>query len=114
VFAHPSQEPACHPLTDEVRYWVVAGDPADVTAFLTAHAPSWLPNDGSGWLGSTGGGTISYEVMDAPRGKSLRAQPGLDFTIAALPGGATGVRADAEVVPPGATCTSSGGAAGPG
>jgi hypothetical protein len=114
VFAQPAEEPACSPLTDKARYWVVPGDPADAAAFLKAHAPSWLPNDGTGWLGTTGGETISYEVMDTPRGKSFGAPAGLDFTIAAISGGMTGIRADAEVVPPGAVCTSAGAAAGPG
>ncbi len=112
VFARPSQEPACHPLTDEVRYWLIPGGPAAAAAFLKAHAPSWLPNDGTGWLGTTGG-AISYEVMDAPRGKGFGAPAGLDLTVAALAGGMTGIRADAEVVPAGAACTSAGAAAGP-
>src|SRR5262249_56570401 len=27
VFAQPSQEPACTPLIDQTRYWMVPGDP---------------------------------------------------------------------------------------
>jgi len=101
-------EPACTPLTDEARYWVIPEDPAGVAAFLTAHAPSWLPNDGAGWPGTGGGQTISSEVRDAPRGKSFGAPAGLDFTVAALPDGMTGIRADAEVVPAGAASTRAG------
>jgi hypothetical protein len=78
VFAQPSGEPACTPLTDQVRYWVVRGDPAGVAAFLKARTPSQLSNVGTGWLGTTGGETISCEVMDAPRGKSFGAPAGLD------------------------------------
>ena len=110
VFVQPSEQPACSPLIDEARYWVVAGDPAGVAAFLKAHPPSGLVNAGTGWLGSTGGQTISYEVADAPRGTSFGAPAGLDFTVAALPGGLTGIRADAELVPPDAGCSESGSA----
>lgn len=57
--------------------------------FLTAHAPSWLPHDGTGWLGTTGGRVISYQVIDAPRGKSFGAPAGLVITVASLPEGTT-------------------------
>lgn len=111
AFARPSQEPACTPLTDQVRYWAVRGDPAGVATFLTGHAPSSLRNNETGWLGSTGGAVISYQVGDVPRSRRLAARAELDFTVSALPGGMTGIRADAEVIPPAATCLRSGGPA---
>jgi len=114
VFSEPFEEPACHPLTDEVRYWVVPGGPADVAAFLTAHAPWWLPGDGTGSLAGSGGGVISYDVTDTPRSRGRGTSAALVFTVAALSGGVTGIRADAEVVPPGAECTRSGSVAGGG
>lgn len=110
AFSSPSQEPACHPLTDEVRYWTAPGDPAQVAAFLQAHPPAGLSYNGNGSLfDSTTGHVISYDVTDTLPGHGFGAPAGLDLTVAALPGGATGIRADAEVVPPHAACTSSGG-----
>ncbi len=109
AFAQPSVEPACTPLTDDARYWVVPGSPSDVADFLAAHAPRWLPNDGTGSLITAGGERISYTVSDAPRHRSLAPAAELTFTVAALPGGMTGIRADAEVPPADAVCSSSDG-----
>jgi hypothetical protein len=109
AFAQPSVEPACTPLTDDVRYWVVAGSPANVAAFLAAHTARWLPNDGTGSLTSSAGSPVSYSVSDAPLDGSAASSAELNFTVAALPGGMTGIRADAEVPPADAVCVSAGG-----
>jgi hypothetical protein len=109
AFAQPSQGPACTPLTDDVRYWVVAGSPSGVAAFLAAHTPRWLPNDGTGSLVTAGGEPISYSVSDAPENDRLGSWAELNFTTAALPGGMTGIRADAEVPPADAVCSFSDG-----
>ena len=109
AFAEPSVEPACTPLTDDARYWAVPGSPADVAAFLAAHTPRWLPNDGTGSLVTAAGEPISYTVSDAPQDSGLASAAELNFTVAALPGGLTGIRADAEVPPADAVCTTSGG-----
>ena len=109
IFAQPSQEPGCTPLIDQTRYWMVPGDPQDITSFLRAHAPPGIPNNGAGWLGTGGGQTISYDVLDTERGDSGGSPADLDFTVAALGAGITGIRADAEVVANGATCSYSGG-----
>jgi hypothetical protein len=106
LFAQPSLEPACRPLTDEVRYWAVPGRPGKVAAFLRVHAPSWLPVDGTGSLITADGKVLSYDVTDAASDQNVRAPAELDFTVAALPDGMTGIRADAELVPAGAVCTS--------
>jgi hypothetical protein len=111
VFAQPSQEPACAPLTDQARYWIVPGDPQDIAVFLRSHAPPGIPNSGMGQLSTAGGQTISYDVIDAERGSSEASPAELDITVAALGAGMAGIRADAEVVPAGATCTYSGGPA---
>jgi hypothetical protein len=89
--ARPSQEPTYTPLTDQVRYRAVCGDPAGAAAFLTDHALSWLRNDETGWLGTADGAVISYQVGDVPRSKRLAAHAELDFTVAALPDGMTGI-----------------------
>jgi len=111
VFAQPSREPACAPLIDQARYWIVPGDPQEIAAFLRAHAPAGIPNNGEGQLSTAGGQTISYDVFDAERGHSERSPADLDITVAALGAGLAGIRADAEVVPAGATCSYSGGPA---
>jgi hypothetical protein len=109
VFAQPSQEPACTPLTDQTRYWIAPGDPQDIASFLRAHAPPGIPNNGAGQLSTAGGQTISYDVIDAERGNSVGSPAELDFTVTALGAGMAGIRADAEVVADGATCSYSGG-----
>jgi len=108
VFAQPSPEPGCTPLIDQTRYWMVPGDPQDIASFLRAHAPPGIPNNGTGWSGTGGGQTISYDVLDTERGNSGGSPADLDFTVAALGAGITGIRADAEVVADGATCSYSG------
>lgn len=109
VFAQPSQEPACAPLVDQARYWMVPGDPQNIAAFLRTHAPPGIPNNGAGQLSTTGGQTISYDVTDAERGNSGGPPAELDFTVAALGAAVAGLRADAEVAGDGATCSYSGG-----
>ena len=110
VFAQPSQQPGCTPLIDQTRYWMVPGDPRGIAAFLRAHAPPGIPNNGAGWSGTAGGQTISYDVLDTERGNSENSPADLDFTVAALGPGMTGIRADAEVAAAdGATCSYSGG-----
>lgn len=113
VFAQPFQHPACTPLVDEARYWKVPGNPRNIASFLKVHAPSWIPNSGSGSGGPSGKPTF-YGVFDVPRAKGWSSSAQLDFTVAALRGGATGIRADAEVIPPRSSCARSGGAAEPG
>jgi hypothetical protein len=92
-----------------VRYWEVQGSAGEVAAFLAAHTPSWLPNDGTGSLVTSGGEAISYSISDAPKDGRLTWAAELDLTVAALPGGMTGIRADAEVPAANAACTTSGG-----
>jgi hypothetical protein len=83
----------------------------DIAAFLRAHAPPGIPNNGEGQLSTAGGQMISYDVIDAERGNSKDSPAELDITVAALGAGMAGIRADAEVVPAGATCAYSGGPA---
>jgi hypothetical protein len=111
VFGQPSQGPACAPLIDQARYWMVPGDPQDIAAFLRAHAPPGIPNSGEGQSSTAGGRTISYDVFDTEPGNSEGSPAELDITVAALGAGMAGIRADAEVAPADATCTRSGGPA---
>jgi hypothetical protein len=109
VFAQPSQQPACTPMIDQTRYWMVPGDPQHIASFLREHPPPGIPNSGAGRLSTAEGQTISNDVTDAERGNSSGSPAELDFTVAALGTGMAGIRADAEVVADGATCSYSGG-----
>ncbi len=108
AFTRPSLEPACTPLTDDVRYWEISRSPAEVAGFLAAHAPAWLPNDGTGSLFTSADAPISRTVDDAPRDSGAASPAELNFTVAALTGGMTGIRADAEVAGANAVCAASG------
>jgi len=95
------------PLVDESAYWTTPDSPQDVVSFLEANAPAWIPNEGSGVLGGPAG-IISYGVIDHAVG------PGWDrdqlvFTVAVTGDGSTGIRADAEVIPPNAMCVTAAG-----
>ena len=111
----PFQRPICEPLIDLTRRWVMRGDPAEFAAFLTAHAPSWIPNSGTGEAGQgpTASPTSAYGVIDMVRAVSLNGvgSPTLVFTVASIGGGETGIRADAQVLPPNAVCVRAGGPA---
>jgi len=109
IFAQPSLQPGCDPLVDETLYWQVSGAPQDVASFLAAHAQSWMSSPGSGQGGNVNGGPTSYFVFDSPKGTDWNSSDMLDFTVAGLPTGETGIRADAEVVPPGSSGVSAGG-----
>jgi hypothetical protein len=108
VFSQPSEGMACTSVIDQTLYWMVPGDPQDIAAFLRAHPPPGIPYSSTGWLGTGGGQTISYDVLDRERGNSGGFPAQLDFTVAALGPGMAGIRADAEVVGPSATCSRSG------
>lgn len=74
-------------MIDQTRYWMVPGDPQHIAAFLRAHPPPGIPNNGAGWLGTAGSQTISCDVTDTQRGNSEGSPADLDFTVAALGAG---------------------------
>lgn len=51
------------------------------------------------------GSVVSYSVLDMPWGQTVGNNT-LVFEVAAVGDGSVGVRADAEMVPPGARCVS--------
>ena len=114
AFQGPWEGPRCTALVDESRLWKVAQEPDSVASYLSAHAPGWIPYNGTGQLSGlfTGTGLEGY-----PTGPGWSA-PGspyqLDVTVSPAGSGFTGIRADAQVVPPGATCDTKGGASPPG
>jgi hypothetical protein len=58
------------------------GDGAAACRVVAAHAPSWLPNNGTGSLATIACEPIFYSVIDAPRGNSRGASAELDLTVA--------------------------------
>ena len=105
AFSRPFQGVACEPLVNKTRRWVVEGDPATVVSFLVSHAPAWIPNVGTGE--SRSAGATYYGVLDEVQAVGWDPSTQLVFSVGALGDGETGIRADAEVVPPGAVCVRS-------
>lgn len=108
VFTEPGESIACTPLVDETTYWEASGTPAQAAAaFLAADAPSWIPNKLNGSGGDVSGGTTTYFVVgDSVLGPGWNGDDRLVFVIADLGNGSTGIRGDAEVIPPGSACLS--------
>lgn len=103
IFSRPTQEPACQPLIDNTRFWEVPGHPQQVANYLYSHTSSWVPNHGGG--SQSDGERLVNDVPQGPGWSQSKDQ--LDFVIAALSNGESGIRADGEVVPTYARCISS-------
>ena len=103
AFAQPWEGPSCTAVVDESRFWDVAGDPSSVASYLQARPPQWIPYNTMGALSRqfTGSGLEGYPT--GPGWSSPRSAYQLDVTVAA-DGSATGIRADAQVVPSNASC----------
>lgn len=101
-------EPACTPLVDESWLWTVAGTASDVQSFLRAHPAAGMTVSGYSTIRP---GSVSF-VSEYPTG-SARQDNELVLSVLAASEGTVDVRADAEVVPAGAVCSSSGGSSGP-
>lgn len=111
VFAQAWQHPACTPLVDRTRTWTVPASPSTVVAYLQAHPPSWIPYGPTGEESS--GGRISAYILngipDRPDWTSSGNPDQLQITVAALGSNTSGIRADAQAIPHGASCKTSGG-----
>jgi hypothetical protein len=107
ALAEPGQLPACNPIEDAGRLWMLHQAPAAVTAFLVGHVPPGTRNSVQG--GSTSGGRpTSFVVVDdaSQKGRdSTLVDTGAElvFTFAALDG-QTELRVDAVTIPRGAGC----------
>lgn len=116
----PAESIACTPLIDVARRWVVPNTTMRAVAgYLAAHPSPRFRADGMGRMyrmPSSGdpmpapptevGRTLSRDVSEVTRLHGL-GRVTLVYTIAPVPSGAIGVRADVEVVPKGANCTRS-------
>jgi hypothetical protein len=101
----PAQLPACNPIEDGARLWLVPGSAGSLASFLPTHLPAGMRNQVEG--GSTAAGVpTSGVIVDVPGGN--HPQESLVFTFTRI-GGDTGLRVDALTVPSGADCISAGG-----
>jgi hypothetical protein len=103
AFSQPQYSSGCNPLVDETRFWVVPGQPLAVASFFRSH-----PLAGFSIGYGTGPGAGTYSVTDGGTIPSVQADT-VDITLAATAAGTTGIRADAQVVPHGASCINPGG-----
>ncbi len=82
-------------VTHRYRWWVVPGAPQAAAAFVSTHVPSGSSLESSG-SGSLRGVTTSWSVMFGwPAVRSVLFARELSVTFVRLPGGSTGVGADA-------------------
>lgn len=109
LLQHPASSIGCTPLVDKARLMVVSGTLGSVSTFLRSRHPQRWTVQGSG--GSVDGnmGKASRDVIYVPLVTATAPQPEMVVTYAVDGKGKVGIRVDAEVVPPGARCTTSGG-----
>lgn len=110
IFGRPAQQPACQPLDVRTAYWTSDWAGPAVVKYLTTHPGPHFQVSGSGTTTGPGGVTSLSVVFDPKSGATgTHSGPGLAmlvYEIAPLAKG-VGIRADAEVVPANATCTTS-------
>jgi len=108
VFRQPAMGPAaCQPTYDKVAYFQAAGSPQAVQDYIASHLPNFLGHPASGQTGGPDETTV-YFVYALPTVVSPYVAEDLGFSVAAKGTDKVGIRVDAEVAPPGATCASSG------
>jgi len=99
----PAASIGCSPVTDVDRFWVIHGSSAAVNAFLTEHPGKGLV------VGATGDSTFGdpsrdgSDVIDVLR-RSEPFRKVLEFSIVGTGENTVLIRADALVVPKGASC----------
>jgi hypothetical protein len=110
VFSQPSSVPACDGLTVKTVYLEVPDDPLTVATYVGTHAPSWLPYGGPPTQESDNN-VLYFAFAGSPTGVGWSRTPNPDaiaITIAAYGSGISGIRVDAQVVPPSASCVGTG------
>ncbi len=96
--AHPAQTTASGDLVDLHRWWVVPEQPEALSEFFQSHAPAGSRLDlhgTSGFAGEIKSWVVGYEWGAKPDVISSRS---LLMEVVALPGGRSGVRADAQEI----------------
>ncbi len=96
--AQPGLRPATPNLVDDHEWWIVPGPRADVLEYVEAHRPAGTSESLCG--PSTTNGVIESECayFAWPKVPGTLTTRWLVVEVVQLPGGATGLRADAEVV----------------
>ncbi len=100
VLAHPGEGPPVTPnVVDDSAWWLVPGAPATVLAYIAAHRPAGTTLALKGF-GSTGtnGASFESEGIEWPPIRNILTMRWLVLEAVQLPGGSTGLRADAQVV----------------
>jgi hypothetical protein len=99
LLAGPGEGPPLTPnVVDDHAWWIVPGSPAEVRAYIDAHLSPGSSNDD--WAASTSEGVTDLEFAVLTQ-LQLTGTPGvgeLVVSVVSLPGGSTGLRADAQVV----------------
>jgi hypothetical protein len=108
LLQHPASSIGCTPLVDKARFMVISGTLQSVSTFLRRHHPERWAVQGSGGSVEGATGKTSYDVIYVPSVTAAATQRELVVTYAAEGRGKVGIRVDAEVVPPGARCSTSG------
>jgi hypothetical protein len=110
ILNNPAQRAACDPLIDLTRFVVIPHTTLDeVETFLLAHPTPTL--DVQGQARMTKDGEVQTADVVQSKDVSLTSGESLVFTFARVSGGGVGIRVDAQVIPPNALCSHSGGGA---
>jgi hypothetical protein len=97
--AHPGVGPLATPnAVDDHAWWLVPGAPTDVLAYIYSHLPPGARKASTGYRSSGSSITSRFEVIEWPPVAGVLTTRWLVVTAAALAGGSTGLRADAQVV----------------
>lgn len=99
MLAAPGSGPPATPnVVDEHAWWVVPGVRADVLAYIDAHPPAGSAPRGVGSGGSYGMTGSEFQEFVWPPIANVASTRSLVVEVVQLPGGSTGLRADAQVV----------------
>lgn len=109
-FSHPAMRPACDPLHLQTTYWTTSLNGPAVQEYLRTHPGADLRVSGTG-IGTDKGTPTSWQIMLAPKTPTAGRKDGpsqklVVYQVASF-GSGVGIRIDAEVVPPDASCTRS-------
>jgi hypothetical protein len=93
----PAETTATDDIADDHRWWTVSADAQTTVDWLTQHGFAHHKPDGTGTSGGPAGVT-AYELTFSDRAPAGIDSEELLFSVAPLPDGTAGIRADAQVV----------------
>jgi hypothetical protein len=97
VLANPPGVPATPDVVDDHAWWIVPGTPAAVVAYVAAHPPAGATCAQPGGGDTPSVGYVSDECS-LPQVAGVLDERALLVVATRLPGGSTGLRADAQAV----------------